>query len=1231
MVGLVLILSGILIKYFLLPKEAEPQEIANRIEKNLQTEISTSKSQLAVVRERIMNDDYLRFEDLNTIASDYPFYVYYRTRLFYWSEFQLVPEYNEFSDVGTIGFIHLDQGNFIVTRDQFNKKDDIYEIVSLIPVQTEYEIFNKYLESDYNDRIIEFPDMIISNSGNEGYPVKFDGQILFYVDSYISVNQYSIHFQLISISLYTIGLILILYTVYSKVLELTNRRKFEIALAILFISLAGVRFVMLFTEFPSAYANWVLFDSRLFASSILNPSIGDLMLNTLALFALILFAYMNYYRSNLFIKILGLKIIARWILSVKLILIGFLAMVYQFLIFRLIYENSQWSLDITSTLYFPASKVIFYLIFVINSAIFFLTFHLIFRIFTRVNDKSLYSLIINYSVGALIFILVAYNLNLPIVFIIMVNLGYFLVLHFLKLSRFLVQMRYLAFLYLFVAAQACALIGAYSVQYFEEENELENKFRFADQFLVESDNLGELLLSEAGFQIKQDPLITSRMYSSFMSKETISQKIKRVYLGSYFDKYNVQVNLYNATGQPFNSEGTQGTYRQIKDAFAQEQYETEFPNLYFVNRVGADVTKRYLYFIDIERYNQVIGYILIDLSLKKIIPESVYPELLVDSRFFQPYQESEYSYAVFIGGRATYSTGNYNYTVGFDNDLLENPSLFNRGLSYRGYHHFAVKDLDSRTIVITSTLYPAINVVSNFSFLFLILVAIIILIIVFYSIYNWLNDVKLKFATKIQLYINLAFIIPLFVVSIATLSLINKSFRKELEIEYYKKAENLGRNIIGDLNEYLKLDLDREDLGNRLASITANANLDANLYNIRGKLIGSSQPSIFDKKIISEYINPRVIELIREDGNSEAILRERIGSLTYNAAYVSLKSFNDGSVLGILNIPFFDSETIVERQQIDVLSNIMNIFTAIFLILLFLSYLASKWLTLPLQMITQWIRKISLSGENKPLAWNSEDEIGLLVGEYNRMLINLEVSKKALAKSEKESAWREMAQQVAHEIKNPLTPMKLTLQQLEKSLEELKLQKGSTEKPIKTLLYQIDNLSDIASSFSAFAKMPIPEMKNIELTSLLRSTFDLYKNQDKGKVTLNQYHRELYVLGDDQLMGRIFSNMIINSLQSSNDDDLVTVVGTIHVNGKGNVLITIKDDGNGIPMEIRDKIFVPNFSTKTNGSGIGLAIAKHGIENMGGKIWFESEIGIGTTFFIEIPLDSKGSFLVGLH
>jgi nitrogen fixation/metabolism regulation signal transduction histidine kinase len=336
--------------------------------------------------------------------------------------------------------------------------------------------------------------------------------------------------------------------------------------------------------------------------------------------------------------------------------------------------------------------------------------------------------------------------------------------------------------------------------------------------------------------------------------------------------------------------------------------------------------------------------------------------------------------------------------------------------------------------------------------------------------------------------------------------------------------------------------------------------------------------------------------------------------------YEGIYDYNSDRLIGIVSIPFFASKTELDSQVIEVLSTILNIFTAIFITMLVLSHFASRILTVPLRLITQKIRKTSLHAFNEPIHWESKDEIGMMVGEYNTMLLNLEESKQALARSEKEAAWREMAQQVAHEIKNPLTPMKLTLQHLQRALRlESPDVAGRTERSFGTLLDQVDTLSDIATAFSAYAKMPVPRDEYFNVTEVLRKTLELYRNSDEMVVEADISDCECEVRGDAQLMSRIFTNLILNGIQSVPHDRMPRIRVSLQRH-PGEVLIAIQDNGNGIAEKIQPKVFLPNFSTKYSGSGIGLAVAKRGIEHAGGSIWFDTTEGQGTTFFIRLPL-----------
>jgi nitrogen fixation/metabolism regulation signal transduction histidine kinase len=303
--------------------------------------------------------------------------------------------------------------------------------------------------------------------------------------------------------------------------------------------------------------------------------------------------------------------------------------------------------------------------------------------------------------------------------------------------------------------------------------------------------------------------------------------------------------------------------------------------------------------------------------------------------------------------------------------------------------------------------------------------------------------------------------------------------------------------------------------------------------------------------------------------------------------------------------------------QINIFINILNIFALIFIALVVLAYFVSKWLTFPLEFITQSLKRTSLTKTNQPLVWKADDEIGLMVKEYNQMLYNLGESKAELEQTQRERTWREMAQQVAHEIKNPLTPMKLTLQQLERNIQSGNNVTEKAAKAVSTLLTQVDTLNDIASSFSAFAKMPEPVIQPVELVSLLRRTVDLHSHS--GEIIFRNGIKELYVLGDEQLLGRTFSNIILNAFQAARPGEASVVHVTVQ--RKDNLVsIAFQDNGKGIEPDVAERIFVPHFTTKKSGSGLGLAIARQAIEQMKGRIWFETEIGKGTIFFIEMPL-----------
>jgi nitrogen fixation/metabolism regulation signal transduction histidine kinase len=402
--------------------------------------------------------------------------------------------------------------------------------------------------------------------------------------------------------------------------------------------------------------------------------------------------------------------------------------------------------------------------------------------------------------------------------------------------------------------------------------------------------------------------------------------------------------------------------------------------------------------------------------------------------------------------------------------------------------------------------------------------------------------------------------------------------------------------------------------------LARNTKVDINLFDSRGKLNFTTRPLIYQYHLLSNYLNPTAYNKILEQKANEMLTTESLGELNYKTVYIALKG-KENKNYGVMSIPFFDAKTMLDLQVKEVVATILIIFLLMFLILLVSSYFASSQLTSPLKLIAQRLKKTNLDKLGETIEWKSNDEIGLLTKSYNKMIKKIDESKIALSQSEKQTAWQEMAKQVAHEIKNPLTPMKLSIQQLQRTLPmDDPKSRERIQRALNSLTEQIDNISEIANSFSEFAKMPVPRNERFDLVPAVQKTVDLYSQNNDVKINFESSVKEIFVMGDRLLLNRVITNLILNGIQSVPPIRKPEIKVKVYKNEVENFgMIEVKDNGSGIAESIRKKVFIPNFSTKVGGSGLGLAMAKRGIEHAGGNIWFETVEEEGTTFFIDLP------------
>jgi nitrogen fixation/metabolism regulation signal transduction histidine kinase len=367
-------------------------------------------------------------------------------------------------------------------------------------------------------------------------------------------------------------------------------------------------------------------------------------------------------------------------------------------------------------------------------------------------------------------------------------------------------------------------------------------------------------------------------------------------------------------------------------------------------------------------------------------------------------------------------------------------------------------------------------------------------------------------------------------------------------------------------------------------------------------------------------MHPAAYQMLAVENAAEYVHEENIGRLQYLSAYVPFRN-QDNRLLAYLNLPYFTRQQVLTAEISNSVVAVVNFYVLLITISILIAVFISTQITQPLRMIQAKFGEISFGKANEKIAYDAEDEIGSLVAEYNHMVDELALSAEKLARSERESAWREMAKQIAHEIKNPLTPMKLSVQHLQKTMDDDPAKsRQNLERISRTLIDQIDHLSAIATEFSNFAKMPRANNERVDLEETIRRMSELFFSMEQTEIeTRFENDRPLIVMADPEQLSRVIINLLKNAIQSVPEDREGRIAIRLEKT-EDHALISIMDNGRGIPAELGDKLFQPNFTTKSSGMGMGLAIVKSIIENAGGSIRYETVMGEGTTFIISLPL-----------
>lgn len=771
-----------------------------------------------------------------------------------------------------------------------------------------------------------------------------------------------------------------------------------------------------------------------------------------------------------------------------------------------------------------------------------------------------------------------------------------------------------------------ALTTTISIQYFNEVKEGYKRKLFAEHVVRQRDDVMEFLFVDVADSISSNANLRAFMqHPSPEARTLVEENLVTTYLRS-FSRYETDFYIFDANGRAlFNTDTLplQHFYSVVEKSSPAGKY------LYF--RENARNAHYYLAAIPVADSGSIFGYVFIDMTLKKAANVTVYPELLQSSRLKEIQNSSNYMYAIYSGRELLTQVSDHPFPLYRRHDTLREGEM--RVIEAEDYHVVQYKVDGQKTVSIVVPEMSMLNIITLFSYMLGVLMIFGVVAGAFRVYFHFIlrkDKSQRLFQFTIRKRIHLAMLSIVFISFIiigavtiwvfvdryndsnksklrAAIKRIERSIQQELD----RRNANTDAFAFGAIAD--------DPLFRRFINDLANSqSIDINIYNALGALTTTSQDEIYNKLILARLMMPDSYYKLSSQNKVLLIENEEIGKLSYLSGYVPLRN-ERGEAIGYVNVPYFSSQNELNYQISNILVALINFYAIIFLVSSFFALVMTNWLTRGLQMIIERFQQFSLR-QNERLVWPHDDEIGLLVRAYNNMVEKVEESTSLLAQSERESAWREMARQVAHEIKNPLTPMKLNIQYLQQALRSNHPNaRQLTENVSASVIEQIDNLSHIASAFSDFAKMPEAKPEAVVLNELLFKAVELYQNNSRIKVYLEQDTTLLSVYADRSQLLRVFTNLLQNAAEAI-PDERDGMIRVRLMKEDNDALIVVEDNGTGIPQDVIDRMFTPYFTTKGSGTGLGLAMTRRIIEFWKGKIWFETKQDEGTTFFLRLPL-----------
>ena len=1207
------------------------QQYASIIEKHLhnnENQIAQFFEEKDFINRQLTNQSTPQdFAKLQTLyKKDYTLSIYLGDSLAFWTNNDVLPNENLLKGTAPTlysSYFKLSNGYYEVLKQTFsNPNVGDYTIFGFIPIKYNYELESSYLlnvfKADPN-----IPKQIgISETPSKVQIKNSSGQPICYLTAITSSVQDPIKQRFLFL-LYSLSFIFfaILVNIFAKKISLT--RPAWMGFAFLVVSVFGVRFITMALNFSEKFTELSFFKQN-FDSSYLGKSLGDLVINIVLLFWVMVFFHTEFRvrppKQLSFASKFGLITLNYFSIIMGILMIS---NVFQQLVFNTeITFNFDhiFSLDQNSFIAIMASLLLLVALFLFSQ---------------RIMDTNLkFGLKKYYRLGALglaslasIPIIIQSNADLPVVETVIIGYTFNLIFD-IYVDNYKPN-----FSWLVIWLVVFAMIPSILLFIYNNKMDFGRRLNYAEKLSDLKDKAAEDSLEEIKFNIKKDRDLQDlfRPFPFLAPEKQVLQKINKHFTDNIYlyNNYQYSFTAYTPFGSAIDSVITSKENIETK---LSEASSTGTNDLKFLSRPNNKNTYLLNFPIPIKGNQQTPVQLVLEVERNRRDQSKVFTELLIEKQYKGLNNLSDYEYAIYNNNEELiYQEGqSYKPTFSFDQipSLEENPIEIKDG----DRSHLVLRASNKNLVVISKELPTARRVITLFAFLFVLLMIVILLLVIFNfffkslpSIFNFTFDKVMSIRTRIQMAVIVLTVIFFFSIGFVTV----RYFSDERESYHEGRLERKGKAILTDTN--LELDdfykrtkstkIDYDKLIKRISKIHR---MDVNIYDRSGSLIGSSESDVFEKGIVSRSMDALAFSALSKS-NRELYTQEeeKVGSLSYKAAYLPLRLTTErgDETIAYMGLPYYSKQREL-RDDVNVfMGTLLNVYVFLLLIAGAVAIGITNSITRPIVRIGEKLKEFKLGKRNEPLEWQSKDELGDLIEEYNRLIKKVEESAEKLAHQEREGAWREMAKQVAHEIKNPLTPMKLSIQYLLHAYRSNPEDIAPLLKRVSgTLIEQIDNLASIASEFSNFAKMPRADNQKLVVNDLVNSVFDFF-NEGSELIDLNLKlpENQIFVFADKNHLIQVLNNLIKNATQAIPDHRRGDILVSLTQRDQ-TAIIMVKDNGTGIPEDKWNKVFVPNFTTKNSGTGLGLAISKNIIESVDGKIHFETVEDVGTEFFVELPI-----------